>query len=195
MRNRTVNYLMALMSATIVLILIACGLSTALTVFAAPPAEEYIIPEEPIPVVEVEPDINEPCVFEQPDVSATEEEIIEYLRKATYLESIDELVRLVHSEAGNQDVLGKRLVIAVVLNRVESNKFPNTIHDVIYQPEQFAVVRNGSFDSAVVTAEDYEACVAEINERTNSEILYFTYHAYVPGTTPVLIHQDHNFSK
>lgn len=195
MRNRTVNYLMALLSAIIVLVMIACGLSVALKAFAAPPVGEYIIPEEPIPVIEAELNVDEPCVLEQPVVTATEEEIIEYLRKVTYLESIDELVRLVHSEAGNQDALGKRLVISVVLNRVESSKFPNTVHDVIYQPGQFSVVRNGSFDSAVVTVDDYEACIAEINERTNSEVLYFTYHAYVPGTTPVLIHQDHNFSK
>ena len=44
------------------------------------------------------------------------------------------LARIAMAEAEGEDVDGKALVILTVLNRVNSNEFPDTIHDVIYQP-------------------------------------------------------------
>lgn len=57
------------------------------------------------------------------------------------------LAQLVQAEAGNQDLTGKRLVADVVLNRVESEQFPNTIREVIFQknPVQFGVTVDGAF--------------------------------------------------
>ena len=43
------------------------------------------------------------------------------------------LVRIAMAEAGNQDVEGKALVMMVVLNRMLSDEFPDTIEDVIMQ--------------------------------------------------------------
>lgn len=54
------------------------------------------------------------------------------------------LACLVHSEAGDQSYEGKLAVANVVLNRIKSKKYPNTMTDVIYQPGQFSVTRNGS---------------------------------------------------
>lgn len=54
------------------------------------------------------------------------------------------LACLVHSEAGDQSYEGKLAVANVVLNRIKSKKHPNTMTDVIYQPGQFSVTRNGS---------------------------------------------------
>lgn len=106
------------------------------------------------------------------------------------------LAQLVHAEAGNQSLLGKRYVVDVVLNRVESSRFKeSTIKDVIYAPNQFTPARNGSLTKMVPTEEDYEAVRLEIKERTNYDILFFTAHTYVKGTTPVLIEGDHWFSK
>lgn len=48
------------------------------------------------------------------------------------------LMRLATAEAGNQGVEGMRLVMSVVLNRVSSDKFPNSIKDVIYQKNAFS---------------------------------------------------------
>lgn len=39
-------------------------------------------------------------------------------------------------------------VANVVLNRVKSNRYPNTLHGVVYQPGQFPPTRNGSFKSS-----------------------------------------------
>lgn len=54
------------------------------------------------------------------------------------------LASLVHAEAGNQCYEGKLAVANVVLNRVKSSVFPNSIEHVIYQNGQFTVARNGS---------------------------------------------------
>lgn len=53
-------------------------------------------------------------------------------------EDIELLARLAWREARGEKLLGMRLVIEVVFNRVLSDKFPNTIYDVLYQPGQFA---------------------------------------------------------
>ncbi|HOB91621.1 MAG: spore cortex-lytic enzyme [Bacillota bacterium] len=53
------------------------------------------------------------------------------------------LARLIHAEAQAEPYLGKVAVGAVVLNRVNSPSFPNTLSGVIYQPKAFESVTNG----------------------------------------------------
>lgn len=48
------------------------------------------------------------------------------------------LLHIMMHEAGNQGVIGQALVGRVVLNRVESGRFPDSIENVIYQPGQFS---------------------------------------------------------
>lgn len=48
------------------------------------------------------------------------------------------LARIAYAEAGNQDLDGKALVIRTVWNRVLSDKFPDTVQEVISQPGQFS---------------------------------------------------------
>ncbi len=56
---------------------------------------------------------------------------------------IDLLARLVTAEATGEPFVGQVAVAAVVLNRVRSPLFPNSIAAVIYQPGQFCPVANG----------------------------------------------------
>ena len=53
------------------------------------------------------------------------------------------LARLVHAEAESEPYSGKVAVAAVILNRIESPKFPNTLAGVVYQPLAFESVANG----------------------------------------------------
>lgn len=57
------------------------------------------------------------------------------------------LACLVQAEAGGEIYEGKLAVANVVLNRVQSPSFANSITDVIYQSGQFSVVNNGSLAS------------------------------------------------
>lgn len=59
---------------------------------------------------------------------------------------IDLLARLVRAEAQTEPLEGKIAVACVVLNRVESPQFPNTIKEVIYAPGQFQPVKNGEIN-------------------------------------------------
>jgi len=56
------------------------------------------------------------------------------------------LARLVYAEARGESYKGKVAVAAVVLNRVRSASFPNTISGVIYQKNAFESVSNGSIN-------------------------------------------------
>ena len=53
------------------------------------------------------------------------------------------LARLIHAEAEAEPYIGKVAVGAVVLNRIENPKFPNTLAGVMYQPLAFESVANG----------------------------------------------------
>jgi len=54
------------------------------------------------------------------------------------------LAALIQAEGGGQPYDGKVAIGAVVMNRVKSGGYPNTIAEVIYAPGQFGVVSNGS---------------------------------------------------
>ena len=51
---------------------------------------------------------------------------------------------IIYSEAGNQSYAGKKAVGIVIMNRVKSRQFPNSVKGVVYQRGQFSPVRNGS---------------------------------------------------
>lgn len=56
------------------------------------------------------------------------------------------LARLVYGEARGEPYKGQVAVAAVVLNRVKSASFPNTISGVIYQSGAFSVVSDGQIN-------------------------------------------------
>lgn len=58
-------------------------------------------------------------------------------------EESDMLMKIAMAEAEGESVEGKALVMLVVLNRVWSDGFPDTIEEVIFQPGQFSPVRAG----------------------------------------------------
>lgn len=69
------------------------------------------------------------------------------------------LAKCVHAEARGEPYVGQVAVAAVILNRVKSAEFPNTISGVIYQPWAFTAVNDGQInlepnDSAYSAAKD-----------------------------------------
>ncbi len=57
------------------------------------------------------------------------------------------LARLIHAEARGESLEGQIAVGAVVINRVKSEDFPNSLHGVIHQPGQFTPVARGALPS------------------------------------------------
>lgn len=63
-----------------------------------------------------------------------------------YASDVELLARLIHGEARGEPYVGMVAVGAVVLNRVKSSKFPNTIAGVIYQTGAFDAVADGQIN-------------------------------------------------
>ena len=145
-----------------------------------PVIEEVEVVPEPEPVVEeVIPETTE---IEQSSLTFTDEEI--------------DLISIVTmAEAEGESELGKRLVIDVILNRIDSESFPNTVYDVIYQKGQFTSMTNGRSDVCYVKDDIRALVLEEIESRTNSEVLYFRTSHYHSFGTPVLQEGNHYFSK
>ncbi len=56
------------------------------------------------------------------------------------------LAKCIHAEARGEPYTGQVAIGAVILNRVKSSKFPNTIYGVIYQPYAFTCVNDGQIN-------------------------------------------------
>lgn len=56
------------------------------------------------------------------------------------------LAKCIHAEARGEPYIGQVAVGAVVLNRVKSSSFPNSISGVIYQPYAFTAVIDGQMN-------------------------------------------------
>lgn len=71
-------------------------------------------------------------------------------------EDVELLARVIHNEAGSYWLPDDWKMAAgeVVLNRVASPEFPDTIHDVVYQKGQYALARN--FATVKLTDHEYE---------------------------------------
>ena len=88
------------------------------------------------------------------------------------------LLRIVEAEAGGEDEDGKLLVANVVLNRVNSEKFPNTVTNVVMQREQgvaqFSPTVDGRFQNVRISEETYTAVERALyGEDISQGALYF----------------------
>lgn len=118
-----------------------------------------------------------PMVAEEVSIEP-EEELTEPL--ATQ-EEIELLALCVMAEAEGECEYGQRLVIGVVLNRVDDPHFPDTIYDVIYQKNQFAGMYGDRITRCYVKDELVQLVEEELENRTNEEVVFFRtghYHSY-----------------
>lgn len=68
------------------------------------------------------------------------------------------LANIIYCEAGCEPYIGKVAVGNVVMNRVKSNRQPDTIQGVVYAKGQFSPVRNGSLERALRRSSADESC-------------------------------------
>jgi len=88
------------------------------------------------------------------------------------------LAALIQCEAGNQPYEGRVAVGAVVMNRVKSGAYPNSIYGVIYASGQFTPALNGTvarvYNSGKINDANYQAAQAALNgETTVGSALHF----------------------
>ena len=68
------------------------------------------------------------------------------------------LANLIYCEAGGEPYEGQVAVGSVVINRVLSSKYPDTVVGVIYQSGQFSPVASGRLDLALATDKATDSC-------------------------------------
>jgi spore germination cell wall hydrolase CwlJ-like protein len=88
------------------------------------------------------------------------------------------LANLIYCEAGSEPYEGKVAVGAVVINRLLSSIYPNTVVGVIYQNKQFSPVNDGHLALALTyekaTADCYKAADEAMSGVTNvGQCVYF----------------------
>lgn len=113
------------------------------------------------------------------------------------------LERIVEAEAAGQGLRGKRYVADVILNRVDSNKFPNSVKKVVFATGQFQPVSNGRYYSVTVSEETKTAVAqAILSNDTSNGALYFMNRAgsdpnavtwFDTALTKLFKYRDHEF--
>lgn len=129
--------------------------------------------------VEVDPEVIEEVTVEELPYTDSEIKLIAWVTVA---------------EAEGESEFGKRLVIDTVLNRVESDGFPDTVEEVIYQPNQFTSMWNGRADRCTVTDDVIKLVKEEIASKVCPDVLYFRTGYFHDFGTPLFAEGNHYFS-
>ena len=88
--------------------------------------------------------------------------------------NLDLLAKCVYAEARGEPYTGQVAIAAVILNRVKSSSFPNTVSGVIYQKNAFTCVSDGQIN-LTPNASAYSAAKDALNgwDPTNGCLYYY----------------------
>lgn len=113
------------------------------------------------------------------------------------------LLKIVEAEAGGEDITGKMLVANVILNRVNSDCFPDTVTEVVYQKQngtpQFSPTADGRIESVNISQETLEAVQRVMNgeDSSNGALFFRSIHCnstwFDNALTRVVEHGNHIF--
>ena len=77
------------------------------------------------------------------------------------------MAAVIQCEAGGECYDGQVAVGAVILNRVRSSKYPNSISKVVYAPAQFTPASNGKVDRLLAGGRIKQSCIRAAQEAVN----------------------------
>jgi N-acetylmuramoyl-L-alanine amidase len=101
----------------------------------------------------------------------------------------------VEAEAGDQSLIGKRMVVDVILNRVDDPDFPDTITGVITEKYAFTSYWDGGMANVWEPSEEtFKAVQMELESRSWPGLFYFTANGYSEYGHPWKKVGDHYFS-
>ncbi len=110
------------------------------------------------------------------------------------LSDVELIALLTMAEAEGESEEGKRLVIDTVLNRVDHSYWPSTVRGVVYQSGQFTSMWNGRVNRCYVSEEYCQLVREEMENRTNSEVVFFRMGRYSEYGQPMFQVGSHYFS-
>lgn len=92
------------------------------------------------------------------------------------------LYRVARAEAGANSAEGQKNVVYVILNRVNSEKFPDSIREVIFQENQFSCVSNQLYNKVEISDftinNVHQAVLNYVEGESASGALYFTLNSF-----------------
>lgn len=98
----------------------------------------------------------------------------EWLNCNVSQEDFELLCRTTFCEAGNQDFETQKMVCLTILNRLKSNRFPDTIHDVVYGRNAYEVTTWADFESKEWTEQVEKAVLSALEENSHpGDMFYF----------------------
>lgn len=111
------------------------------------------------------------------------------------LDDFELMGKTVFAEAKTEEFEGQVAVAEVILNRVESENFPDTVEEVIKQDGAFSSWGNGSVEAAPLDDECLEAVQDAVNERFFPDsVVYFREGHFHSFGTPYTVIGHHYFS-
>ena len=131
------------------------------------------------------------------DLSAENMKVLESGDTFYNADDVELMAHIIFAEAGNQPLTGMIGVGAVIMNRVASDRFPDTIKEVVYAPGQFDPVRNGSINLTPTDMAYAAAHLALEGYNTVGASLFFrnpgSSTGYLSDPTFLIKIQDHCF--
>ncbi|UCZ51405.1 LysM peptidoglycan-binding domain-containing protein [Bacillus shivajii] len=110
----------------------------------------------------------------------TNDRSIKEVEEATYSqEDLEWLAKMIYAEARGESLEGQVAVGAVILNRVNSELFPNSIEEVIFENShghyQFSPAGNGALEAASPNDTSYEAANRALRgeDPTNGSLFFY----------------------
>ncbi|MBE3575710.1 MAG: LysM peptidoglycan-binding domain-containing protein [Firmicutes bacterium] len=91
------------------------------------------------------------------------------------LADFHKLARITYAEAGGEPYVCQQAVASVILNRIRSPLFPNTLDGVLQQPWQFEAYANGWYDQATPMGFTYTAVLDALwgNDPTHGALYFY----------------------
>lgn len=83
------------------------------------------------------------------------------------------LAKIAMAEAEGCRIKAKELVIHTVLSRIESDMFPNTVEEVIFQKNQFTPISDGRWNKVEPNEECWQALENVLSSSESKDILFF----------------------
>lgn len=148
-------------------------------------------------------------VYERPSKETKEVKVVRAQAEDSEIDIISDLLRYTPSEneislmkriamaeSGNtESIIGIERVMEVIINRVNSPKFPNTITGVAYQKNQFQTVTEGTIWKHNVNSKVKKAYnnIIKRGDCVDNRVLFFTAGGYNPYCVPAYKLGNHYF--
>lgn len=129
-----------------------------------------VIAKEPIEIIDtirIEPDVVTLLKAEVKYTRNWDENVSDTTISVTQ-EEAEELMKIAHSEAGNQGIQGQKKIMEVVWNRKNNPNYADSIYGVISESGQFDSFVDGQFNVAEPTVEAHLA-LAEFEKNLNND--------------------------